>query len=260
MAKLEKIPTRTFTLYDGRVTIDFYEKYGNYKHVYIRRDNGEWLKSVTKAISILNKPALIPWACKMMEEKIFFILDTIGKITRPDITMAKNAHREFKDKAADKGTMAHDLISEYIKFKLKEIKKMPPMPEDDEVKNCYLAFRDWETTHKVKFVSTEKLVYSEKYNFVGTLDCVAIVDGEFCLIDFKTSNGIYHDYIYQVSGYGIAYEEELKKTFDRNWIVRFGKDTGEFEAKPFQTDAKLQKAFLSCLYLVMIEDDVKKLL
>jgi ATP-dependent exoDNAse (exonuclease V) beta subunit len=136
---------------------------------------------------------------------------------------------------------------------------MPAMPKDDEIKNAYLAFRQWEKEHKVKFIATEQLVYSKKYNFVGTLDCIAEVDGEYCLIDFKSSNGIYWDMILQVSGYGIAHEEETKKKFDRAWIVRFGKDDAEFTAKDFNISQKLNKGFLSCLYLKKIQKEVVSL-
>ncbi len=256
MAKLNT-PTRTFEKYDGSIVIDFYETYGRYKHIYIRRDNGEWIKSVTKATGILDKPALVPWACKEMEKSLLEMIEAGAVLTPEVIGKCKNAWRDTRDKSAEKGTLAHDIISQYIKFKIGEIKTMPAMPKDEEVKNAYLAFRDWEVEHKVKFIATEVLVYSKKYNFVGTLDCIAEVNGEYCLIDFKSGNGIYWDYILQVSGYGIAHTEESGKEFDRCWIVRFGKDNAEFQAKDFSISSKLNKAFLSCHYLSSIQSEVE---
>ncbi len=253
-------PAKTFNLYKGKITIDFYERFGRYLHVYIRRDNGEWLKSVTGATGIIDKPLLIPWACKEMEKNLLDTFSEKGNLTNKDIALAKNAWRTKRDKSAEKGTIIHELAHNYIEFKLGLIKKMTVLPNDDEIKNAYLAFRDWEREHKVKFISTEQLVYSKKYNFVGTLDCIAIVDGEYCLIDFKSGNGIYGEMIYQVSGYGIASEEETGKKFDRAWIIKFGKDTAEFTAKSFILKPNLNKAFLSCLYLKNIQKDVEALI
>jgi len=252
-------PTKSFELYGGSITIDFYEKYGRYSHIYIRRDNGEWLKSVTGATGIIDKPLLIPWACKEMGTELIDVLNNGGVIGEAEINKAKNAWRTKRDKSAEKGSIIHDLVNQYIKFKLGELKKMPVIPKDEEIQNAFIAFRDWEAEHKVKFIATEKLVYSKKYNFVGTLDCIAIVDGEYCLVDFKSGNGIYGEMIYQVSGYGIAHEEESGKIFERNWIVRFGKDTAEFSVKSFNTDPRLIKGFLSCLYLKTMQTDVEAL-
>ncbi|NCD40585.1 MAG: hypothetical protein EOL88_00685 [Bacteroidia bacterium] len=259
MAKTTYTPTRTFNLYGGSITIDFYEKYGRYSHVYIRRDNGEWLKSVTGATGMIDKPLLIPWACKEMGKALVDVLSSGGVVGEPEINQAKNAWRTKRDKSAEKGSIIHDLVSEYIKYKLGERKTIPAIPKDPEIKNAYLAFRDWEKEHNVKFIATEKLVYSKKYNFVGTLDCIAEVDGEYCLIDFKSGNGIYWDFILQVGGYGLAHEEEFEKKFDRNWIVRFGKENAEFAVKSFKSDPRITKGYLSCLYLKNIQKEMEAL-
>lgn len=255
MAKVYK-PSKTFEVYGGKIKIDFYERNGRFLHVYIRRDTGEWLTSVTGATGMIDKPLLIPWACKEMEKAILETFKTKKQITNKDIAIAKNAWRAKRDKSAEKGTIIHELAESYIKYKLGQVKKMPPMPKDKEIKNAYMAFRAWESEHNVKFIATEQLVYSKKYNFVGTLDCIAEVDKEYCLVDFKSGNGVYGEAIYQVSGYGEAHTEETGKVFDRNWIVRFGKDDGEFYAKDFYTNKQLVKGFLSCLYLKGMKKEV----
>jgi len=263
MAKLSPVATRTFEKYNGSIVIDFYEKHGRFGHIYIRRDNGEWLKSVTKATGILDKPALVPWACKVMAERLVEVATAKGKLLIDDIESAKSTWREKRDASANKGTTIHDLASQYINYKLGITKKPPVIPdepgEDKPITNGYLAFRDWERDNKVKFIASEVLVYSKKYNFVGTLDCIAEVNGEYCLIDFKTGNGIYWDMILQVSGYGIAHEEETSKKFERCWIVRFGKETAEFQAKSFTINDKLNKAFLSCHYLASVQKEVEEI-
>lgn len=258
MAKVYS-PAKTFEVYGGKIIIDFYDRHGKFTHVYIRRDTGEWLKSVTGATGIIDKPLLIPWACKEMEKSLLETYRANKNLTNKDIAIAKSAWRVKRDKSAEKGNIIHDLAHEYIKFKLGLVKELSVdilKIKDEEIKNAYMAFRDWEKEKKVKFIATEQLVYSKKYNFVGTLDCIAEVDGEYCLIDFKSGNGIYPEAIYQVSGYGLAHEEENGKKFDRNWIVRFGKDNAEFVAKDFSTHTSLIKGFLSCLYLKNMQKDV----
>lgn len=261
MAKTKEIfPTTTFVKYDGEIKIDFYEKYGRYSHIYIRRDNGEWLKSVTKATGILDKPALIPWACKEMEKKILEVFSEKKKITNLDIEKAKYAWSEKRDDSADKGKQIHALVNEYIKFKLGREKKEPKMPKDNQIVNGFIAFKQWEIEHQVEFVETELLVFSKKHNFVGTLDCIAIVDGEYCLIDFKSGNGIYWEMLLQVSGYAIAHEEESKIKFDACWIARFNKDTADFEVKKFKANNKLKNGFLSCLFLAKLQGEAEKII
>lgn len=256
-------PSKSYALYDGEIVIDFYERYGRYQHVYIRRDNGEWLKSVTGATGILDKPALIPWACGCMHDKIEEALNRGQLITPEFLAEAKNAWREKRDSSADYGTITHLTIHEFIKYKLGIEKKAPVVPKIREVENAFLAFRDWVEDQQVEFIATEQLVYSKKYNFVGTLDSTAKIHKgkeRFALIDFKSSNGIYGDMIYQTTGYNVAYEEENRIKLDSTIIARFGKQNAEFEMLEYKVTPQLVKGFLSCLYLKMQEKDLQSLL
>lgn len=259
----EYTATKSFEMYNGEVVIDFYERYGRYQHVYIRRDNGEWLKSVTGATGILDKPALIGWACGCMKDKIDDAINQGHVLTPEFLDSAKNAWREKRDSSADVGTMTHELIHEFINYKLGISDKMPKVPKIAEVENAFLAFREWVEENDVEFISTEQLVYSKKYNFVGTLDCIAKIrkgKERFCLIDFKSSNGIYAEMVYQTTGYNIAYEEENMVKIDSTIIARFGKKDAEFEMLEFKVTPQLVKGFLSCLYLKILEKDVQAIL
>ena len=247
MAKKVYTPAKTFD-FNGEI-IDFYERRGRLTHLYVKRDTDEIVKSVTGAIGIINKPLLIPWACKLMGEALE---------NGASIKEAKMAWRTKRDTAADKGTQTHDWIENYILSKIN--KDVVPMkePNDVDVQNAILAFREWEVMHGVKFIATEDLVYSKKHNFVGTLDCVAEIGGKRCLIDFKTSKGIYPEMIYQVAGYKIAYEEFTGEKFDEHYIIRFGKEDAEFEFKKFKITPKIKKGFLSCLHIKQMEGELKK--
>lgn len=255
----KKVYTPTHTLEIGETQIDFYERYGRYQHCYIKRDTGEFILSVTGATGILDKPALIPWACKEMAGYLVDVLEQNGSLNVGDLEKGKYAWRNKRDKSADKGTIVHDLISKYIENELGIEQELNIPEDDDQILNAFLGFKDWVKMNGVKFKATEQLCYSKTYNFVGTLDCLAEIDGELCLIDFKTSSGIYDEMVYQLAGYVIAYEEMTGEKIDRCYIVRFDKKTAQFEARPFNVDQSIQKGFLSCLYLKKQSKELKQL-
>jgi hypothetical protein len=60
--------------------------------------------------------------------------------------------------------------------------------------------------------------------------------GSLCIVDIKTSNGIYDEMRLQVAAYMYAEQEESGKKYDGRWIIRLGKTLDEegnaiFEAK-----------------------------
>ena len=208
-------------LYNETVQIDF----NNFNHSYSK--NGEKLASVTGITGAISKPALIGWA---VGECIDYLS---GKI-KPGISFdevelvglfneARKAHTRSKDKSADIGTLVHLWVRDYIKG------EKPEMPINPQLLTSINSFLDWEKKHKVKFLSSEQVVYSKKYNYCGTFDNNAIVDGELTLIDMKTSSGVYDEMFAQLAGYEQARieefpEEEYKKQ-GILWISR----NGEFD-------------------------------
>jgi len=64
-----------------------------------------------------------------------------------------------------------------------------------------MSFWSWANEVKPKFLASEKTIFNEKYQYAGTLDCMAEIDGQIYLIDFKTSANIYLSHEVQVSSY-----------------------------------------------------------
>jgi hypothetical protein len=118
------------------------------------------------------------------------------------------------------------------------------------VANGAIAFLKWVDENKIKFISSEQIIYSKKYNYVGIMDCKFTMGKEKHKIvhagDFKTSKAIYPEYRYQVAGYQGADEEESGEVYGTKWIIRFGKEDGEFEAKEFGEHEQDYKTFLAC--------------
>ncbi len=221
----------------------------NGKHQYFL--NGVWVPGVTSVSGVLPKDFLAPWASKMACETLAIHWQAGKAYTEDEIKdllfMAKGAWQRKKTAAAEKGTTAHEIIEAYIKTKV--VPTLPELtPEQKEVKNCVDNFLKWEADNKVEWLLVEQFVGSEKYQFAGQLDAVAIVNGKLCLVDFKTSNQIGMDFYLQTIGYQIALEEMGLSGIVERWILRFPKDKGGYEERLVPTSYENDKiAFLNAL-------------
>lgn len=245
-------------LYNGKVTITFTERDWNGKKIHSYTDEkGNKLISVTGITGLVDKSnALIPWAVRLMGE---YLLQTANgqTITEELIEVAKKKWRESKEEAADIGTAIHDWVEQKIKG------LEPAMPKDEKVRNGALAALKWLGSHKIKITNTESIVYSKKYGYVGKCDWDGIdeEDDAFVIGDHKSSKGIYTDQRYQLAGYWNAKEEEFpKRKFKRGYIVKYGKENGEFEVLEISRSEYLKdrKAFLGLLKAKRRELELKK--
>ena len=85
--------------------------------------------------------------------------------------------------------------------------------------------RDWQDLPKLRVLATEGKVWSEKYKYQGTLDCIGFLGKKLVIIDWKTSNAIYADMGLQLVAYAKAYEEmtEFKHKIKTGWIILVSK-------------------------------------
>lgn len=242
---------KEYKLYEGSILIRF-EGEGD-KHKLFDKD-GNQILSVSKISGIIDKsPALMGWAAKMMGLYLLGEKEKGNdKITEELIDRAKKEYRFIQQKAKDVGKEVHDWIHQKI------IGKNPEMPEDEQVVNGITAYLKFQKQHKVKWLETERVVYSKKYKYGGFLDGIGIMDNELILPDFKSSNGFWPEMEIQLAGYDIAYTEETGKKPKKHLIIRFGKDTGEFEVKYLNNIEKSRKAFLGLIPVVRRLEELKK--
>lgn len=197
---------------------------------------------VTTILSSLAKPALIPWAVNMtigyLQENIkagkSYDEVQIGELLKE----AKGAYRKKKEAAADLGSLVHKWIEDYIKG-LK-----PELPINPQMKLSIDAFLKWEKDNKVKFIESERVVYSRKYNFAGTCDFTCEINGKKYIGDIKTSNAIYSEYLLQVSAYRYAMQEEDNNVYDGMLIIRVPKTAEAIEVFEFNDYQENAKAFI----------------
>lgn len=219
----EKTPAIETKLYGGKINVKLFPD----SHIYIvdaKRKSGP-----TTYIGIKDKStALVSWATELQADFIIEKIRRGEKITEEHVFFAQDLHRQKKEEAADLGHKIHEWCEHYIKTKLK-IKgySMPDMPEDQNIQVAVNAFLDWEKEHKVKFLSSERLLYSRKHEYVGTLDIEALVDGDLCVVDLKSSNGLYNTVRMQTAAYLKADEEESKRKYKGRWAIRLAKETEE---------------------------------
>lgn len=241
---MEKI----YSLYNGKIKLVFDES----KHTY--KVNNEVVYGVTSIVSVISKPGLVYWAANAGAQKFTefakpgMVLDEV--LIKQMADLIKSAHVESKNKSADIGTMIHDWLEQFLKAGL-EKKPLPEKPVNPEMRNAIDAFLEWTKQNKVKFLESERKVYSIKHKYAGTCDAVAMVNGKLTIIDFKTTNAVYPEMFLQTVAYQKALEEETGKQFTHNLILRLYKEIPEKGIPPFEVIETTNheenfKTFLAC--------------
>tara|TARA_R100001510_G_scaffold50005_2_gene48718 strand:- start:6553 stop:7275 length:723 start_codon:yes stop_codon:yes gene_type:complete len=138
----------------------------------------------------------------------------------------KDYFTELKN-AGDIGTALHDYAEMEVKGEYYEL------PKDEKILNCYNQFIQWWEQQKYDVTWTEKHFCSEKYLYGGTPDLLV---NENTLIDFKTSKGIYSDYLLQGSAYRQLIEENSNYKIEKFVVCRFPKDNTDTEIREFSKE------------------------
>jgi hypothetical protein len=241
-----------YSLYGGKVKVVF----DGLRHRYTV--DGMEIPGVTTCLSIIAKPALIYWsagcAADYYKERIL-PGKTYDEIELETIySNAKKAHTQKKTDAGTIGSLTHKWVERYIKG------ENPEPPVNEGIRESVAKFQQWVSDHGVKFLCSEQPVYSQRHNYIGTLDFICWIDGRLFIGDLKTSNGIYDEYLMQVAAYKYARNEEFpKENYAGMLIVRIGKD-GEFEFLVVDDLKKVETyeiAFLHALELKRIMDSLK---
>jgi hypothetical protein len=221
----------------------------------------EIVPSATKVLGVISKPALVPWALKMgvewFEGKVFKDEESSANGTHvyksplgldSIIKGIKSAHRQTSTSAINIGTITHDWVEDAINFHIKG-GVIPELPTQEEALNSIDAFKAWVQENDIEWISAEEKLYHRKHKYAGTVDALANINGEYCVIDWKTSKAVYPEYHLQVAAYAKAVEDMYEKKVDATYILRCDKVTGRFEAVRSTDIAKNFRAFLAALTL-----------
>ena len=153
--------------------------------------------SVTNVLSIIDKPALRYWFGK----QVYYAM-----IQDPNLEekAALSAPYKTSGEAKLRGTAVHSIVEAY-KHTKQFINTVP-----EKYKGYATAFYNWVKDNDIEILEHEKTVFSEKYEFAGTLDLLVRnkQSNRMFIIDVKTGKEIYPEAFLQLSAYKQGLEEE----------------------------------------------------
>jgi hypothetical protein len=215
--------SKSLSMYGGAVRLEFDDA----AHAYRYQD--KFVPGVTSILKLLDKPALVQWAANCAVEHI-----TNGYIARleagemPETTQflalcqeAKTAHRRISKAGIDVGSLVHRFAEQVL------VDRKAVIPSDPKAAKGAAAFLDWYHSHKIEPIHVERMVFSKTWYYAGTVDFYGRIDDELCVLDFKTSSGLYLEMPLQLAAYAVAIIEETGERIDTGWIVRLDKKTGK---------------------------------
>ena len=219
------------------------------KHTYLV--GGKYVPSVTTILGVINKPALMPWAAaegaRWFKDNVLLTDDGLefsGNMSIDGVYNGiRSAFRKKSEAARGIGTIVHSWCEAAINFKMGNGDE-PELPADENAVRAIEGFNKWVDDNAIEWISSEEKLYHREHNYAGTVDAVANINGEFCVVDFKTSTGIWDEYFLQCAAYAEAVRHVHGEAVEGAWILRFDKKTGEFEAAKSKDIAADFKAFL----------------
>ena len=234
------------------------KRYEFNKEKHLHMLDGKALTGCTTVLSVIAKPALIPWAVKTCADFILLAIKDGKKITPELVDEAKKQHRLSKEKAGDWGTEIHGWIEKWVMAKIVGDEKQEPQPFGDELKDkACQHFVKWATDNKVVFKESEKNVYSEKLWIGGIVDLVLEIDGKTWIADIKTGSGIYPEHFWQMAAYDMCLNEMGLYDGITGHIVLNLKKDGTFDEKRSVSNDENKEAFRAALTIYRVQEKIK---
>lgn len=198
--------------------------------------HGKKVPRVTHILDMLSNKFLISWA------------NSIG--------LKGNRYNSVTNRAMAIGTEVHSNIEAHLQGI-----ELPGFtyPESKLSYDAFLKWFDIISQRKYNIVYLEHTIVGESYG--GTLDMLIEIMDNNCmkkyLVDFKTSSGIYQNYILQLAAYKTLLFQEENIDIDGCIILRLDKKTGEFEE--FLIDLSNEKDLEMIINSQMFFDSLAKL-
>lgn len=163
-----------------------------------------------------------------------------------------NGLYDKRDEAAELGTLVHDVVEEMVRTDQVDDPEIVLGDWDaakhltdaqyEQVLSGATAFSNWANTTHIEIVEQEVQLVSREYRFGGTPDAIGVIDGEYCLLDWKTSKGVYPDFLIQLAAYKHLVEEG-ERLNGADWepyeikgfhLCKFSKNHGDFSHHYFK--------------------------
>ncbi len=132
-------------------------------------------------------------------------------------------------KAADRGTIVHNTIENFIRFGMEDI--------PSAYAGYFDAFKWWWRVWQPEVLAAEYRMYHKILRYAGTADLICKINGRVTLVDYKTSAQVNSKLCaVQIEGYGRALESHGIK-IDNRMILHLSPD-GRYGEFPFPRSTK----------------------
>jgi hypothetical protein len=142
----------------------------------------------------------------------------------------RQRYSQVLQEAADKGSLTHNSIEQYIQNNQELDVKNIPVQYQTAVRNAYNSFISWWNIilqNKVEIIYQEQPLICKWFG--GTLDLLLKINGKIYLFDFKTSNHPSYKYFLQLSAYRYMLKELYNIEIGGCGIIMLSKDNISFE-------------------------------
>jgi hypothetical protein len=173
---------------------------------------------------------------------------------------------EEAEKAADIGTCAHAMVEMRINGKTDDeidaylATSLPDVSATWRARSAFRAYEAWAKNFSVRIIAQEVQLVSETYKYGGTPDAIGVVGNALCLLDWKTSNSVYTDYLIQLAAYRHLWEENNPEQPITGGfhLLRFAKEHGDFAHHYFPNLDNAWRQFLLFREAYEIDRELKK--
>ena len=220
---------------------------------------GDSFISVTNALQNgVPKPALTYWAAKMVAEYVAEEwVETVEMQAKLDtvefISLLKNKPWRARDKAADMGSLVHDIAEDYSATgNLPDVATLEP-----KVRKRVAQYLNFLEVVAPDFFAIEGVVFNRTFAYAGAFDMIIDIDhdgikGRY-IVDIKTGKGVYAEAALQQTAYrmgefiAVGTDEVPMPEVDGAMILHL-QDT-QWKLVPVVTDQSSWFAFRAALHV-----------
>ena len=222
--------------YNGEAHVEYLEKArGGHTYRWIEKD--KFLPGPTSVLpEIWAQVWKAPWM-KKLSCAYFRAQCEAGRTDYDAIEKeAKSEDRRVSKEATDIGSLVHKFCEEYPGGQ---------MPEDAQARAACEAFKRWHYQHDVDAIEKEKVIFSRSLCYAGKFDLLATIDGELCILDYKTSKVFAEENPAQLAAYAVAHQENTGEKIAHGWIIRLDKLTGEVDPHYVPLTDELKRSWVN---------------
>lgn len=211
--------------------------------------------SVTTITGALDKSdGLIPWAVNcavdyIIQKGVEGKGHDVGHVIWDVLQDARTKWREVRDEAGDTGTLVHDELEKYLRFRKSGKVYVPKKPKDVKTKVWEMVIPLYEAAIAkmdevyggYEVVDVECRVYNHDEWYAGRFDVLIRAHGKLVLIDFKTGKYWYPEWGMQLAAYAEAWEKGNVTAIGNSGLYTLGDSIDSIEV--IRLDKETLKAY-----------------